>query len=331
MLKPCEIALAGCERSSAAALPSPCKIVTTEAWIRHGVARARLSVRLVQYGAGVSTEESSVPTGCYQRLSVAADGGETFGPTTLSIGPWDDRLQHGGPVTALLTRAMDRLPTETEGHIARITVEILRPVVLDELTVSARVARGGRKVSLLEAQMCQRGPGGEDAVVAVARAWRLAASDTRPAHHVPDERLEPVTAEELEDPAKRISSVLNRGFVAGLTWVVRDPIGARGGPTTAWARPEMALVEGESPTDLERLAMVADCANGVGMRVDPRDWTFLNTDVTIHVHTPPRGDWVGLVAESRIGAEGAGTSTAVLHDGQGPIGRVSQALLVEAR
>lgn len=267
----------------------------------------------------------------YRRVGADETGVETFHPNRLAIGPWDERLQHGGPVGALLTRSMERLPSGVDGRIARLTVEILRPVTMSELRVGARVARPGRKVSLLEATMVQSGPDGSDVVVATARAWRLATSDTRAARHVPDEPLAPVEDDELTDPDKKVAAALDRGFVAGLTWVVRSPIGDADGPTTAWARPNGDLVEGEPITDLERLVMIADCANGVGMRVDPTAWTFMNTDVTIHLHTAPRGEWVGLVAESRIGPDGVGTGAAFLHDAHGPVGRVAQALLVEAR
>lgn len=273
----------------------------------------------------------TTPTSCYEPVPGGTDRVETFEPTSLSVGPWDDRLQHGGPVAALLTRSLDRLPTEAPGRIARLTVEILRPVTTDRLWVSARVLRPGRKVSLLEAQMHQVGRDGREVLVASARAWRLATSDSEAIRHVPDEVLPPVDPAELADPDKQIASVLDRGFVAGLTWVVRTPMNTVGASTTAWARVDRELVRGERTTDLERLVMVADCANGVGMRADPTAWTFMNTDLTIHLHTAPRGAWVGLVAESCLGADGVGTSTAVLHDEHGPVGRVAQALLVESR
>src|SRR5690606_8928949 len=120
-----------------------------------------------------------------------------------------------------------------------------------------------------EARMLQGSPGGEEVVVASARAWRLATSDTTPALHVPDPVLPPVGPDELGDPARQVPAVLDRGFVGGLEWVLRGEIGRRGAATAAWARPRFDLVGGDPITDLERMVMVADSANGVGMRVDP--------------------------------------------------------------
>lgn len=267
----------------------------------------------------------------YRRTSADGSGLEVFEPTRFAIGPWDDRLQHGGPVSALLARAMDRLETPTDGRLARLTFEIMRPVAMAPVSVRARVARPGRRVTLVESEMLQTGPAGEDVVVAMARAWRIATSDTVAARHVPIDALEPIVDAELTDPRKQVPAVLDRGFVGGLEWVLRNEIGRAGTPTTAWARPRFHLVADEPTTALERFVMVADSANGVGMRVDPTRWTFMNTDLSIHLHAAPRGEWVGLVAESTIGADGVGTGAATLHDEHGPVGRLAQVLLVEAR
>lgn len=267
----------------------------------------------------------------YRRITADAAGWEFFEPTRFAIGPWDDRLQHGGPVSALLARAMDRVETPTDGRLARLTFEILRPVLMGPVGVRARLVRPGRKVSLVEAEMIQTDADGEQATVALARAWRIARSDTAAARHVPLEPLAPVTDAELDDPDMKVPALLDRGFVGGLEWVVRSPIGRRGAPTAAWARPRFGLVEGERGTALERFVMVADSANGVGMRLDPTEWTFMNTDLSIHLHAEPQGDWVGLVAESTIGETGAGTGAATLHDLRGPVGRLAQVLLVERR
>ena len=42
-------------------------------------------------------------------------------------------------------------------------------------------------------------------------------------------------------------------------------------------------------TDLQRLAMVADSSNGVGMALDPEKFVFMNTDTAVHLHRLPSG------------------------------------------
>src|SRR5690606_36030221 len=217
------------------------------------------------YGPGVGGMRHSVAMTdecVYRRITADAAEWEFFEPTRFAIGPWDDRLQHGGPVSALLARAMDRVETPTDGRLARLTFEILRPVLMGPVGVRARLVRPGRKVSLVEAEMIQTDADGEQATVALARAWRIARSDTAAARHVPLEPLAPVMEAELDDPDMKVPALLDRGFVGGLEWVVRSPIGRRGAPTAAWARPRFGLVEGERGTALERFVMVADSANG---------------------------------------------------------------------
>jgi hypothetical protein len=54
---------------------------------------------------------------------------ERVTPTELARGPWDPRALHGGPVAALLARAVERADDAgTPFHVARLTVELLRPV-----------------------------------------------------------------------------------------------------------------------------------------------------------------------------------------------------------
>src|SRR5215203_950241 len=73
------------------------------------------------------------------------------------------------------------------------------------------------------------------------------------------------------------------------------------GPGESWIRPEVDLVNGETMTPLERMFAVADCANGIGTKLDIRKWTFMNTDLVVHVHRIPDGDWIGFRAETSYG------------------------------
>ena len=71
-------------------------------------------------------------------------------------------------MAALLARAVESIPTDEPMHVARLTVELLRPVPLAPLSASATVVRPGRKVQLVEARVAS---GGRD--VAWARALRI--------------------------------------------------------------------------------------------------------------------------------------------------------------
>jgi acyl-CoA thioesterase len=91
------------------------------------------------------------------------------------------------------------------------------------------------------------------------------------------------------------------------------------------------VVAGEDPSPLQRLMATTDSANGIASRLDFTRWLFLNTDLTVHLHRKPAGEWIAVDAETAIGPEGAGVCSGVLHDRSGPMGRSSQILTVRPR
>ncbi|XGU20277.1 hypothetical protein ACETU7_04805 [Rhodococcus sp. 3Y1] len=96
-----------------------------------------------------------------------------------------------------------------------------------------------------------------------------------------------------------------------------------GAPCQSWSRVRRCL--------LERLFAVADISNGVGAKLDPEHWTFLNTDLTVHIFRVPEGEWVGVAAETTTGPDGVGMCAGVLYDEQGAVGRIAQTLQIRAR
>src|SRR5206468_5499775 len=79
--------------------------------------------------------------------------GERFLPTELSRGPWSPDAQHGGPPAALLARAIERFADGEAMQVARLTVELLRPVPLTPLVVTTAWSRPGRRVQLVEVHL----------------------------------------------------------------------------------------------------------------------------------------------------------------------------------
>src|SRR5207302_7385898 len=95
-------------------------------------------------------------------------GDGRFESTPATAGPWSADAQHGGPPSALLARAFERTEPDPNQRLARLTVEILRPVPVGSVTVTARVVRPGRRVTLLEGSLRVDG---EDYLL--ARGWRI--------------------------------------------------------------------------------------------------------------------------------------------------------------
>ena len=102
-------------------------------------------------------------------------GGGGFLATGATAGPWSDRAQHLGPVSALLVRALEACEPVPGTAIRRVSVDVLGPVPLGELEVRAEVLRPGRSVQLIAAELAAGGR-----VRATARAWRMVRGDSAP-------------------------------------------------------------------------------------------------------------------------------------------------------
>lgn len=242
--------------------------------------------------------------------------------TEHTVGPWSAEMQHMGPPSALLTRALERVEPREDVRLSRITVEVLGAVPPVDLDVSAHVVRPGRTIELVGAELTASGR-------AVARAWgwRLAAGDTAAVAGGAPAPLPPPQQATLHDaPPGWIA-----GYIDALEWRwLRGHFGEPG-PAAAWGRLRVAVVAGEDPSPLQRLMATTDSANGIASALDFTRWLFLNTDLTVHLHRRPAGEWIAVDAETAIGPEGAGVCSGVLYDESGAVGRSSQILTVRPR
>ncbi|WP_258348407.1 thioesterase family protein [Saccharopolyspora gregorii] len=251
----------------------------------------------------------------YERL-----GGGGFRATGHTAGPWSDAAQHFGPVSALLVRELERCEPAPGTAIRRVTVDVLGPVPVAELAVRAEVLRPGRSVQLLSAELSAGGR-----VCATARAWRMVRGDSTPVAGGPREALD----DPLSWPEASDIDGWDRGYAAAMEWRVGP--GAELGRARVWARQRIPLLADEEPSPLQRLFAVVDSSSGVSRRARMSEWSFANTDLTVHLHREPSGEWVGLDAETTLGPDGGGLATSTVHDHTGPIGRSAQTLLVTPR
>jgi len=250
-------------------------------------------------------------------------GDGRFEATEHTVGPWADSVQHMGPPSALLARAMLRCRPREDTALAKLTVDILGPVPRAEVEVAATVLRAGRTIELIGAQLSVA-----STVAARATGWRLVRTDTGAlAGGAPEPMPPPQAGGQLPLPDAWVVD----GYLSSIEWRWLDGWWAEQGAAVAWGRPRFDLVAGEPTDGLCRLLTVADSASGMSSRLDPADWLFPNTDLTVHLHRMPRGEWVGVQANTVIGPTGAAVATATLHDLDGAVGSSAQILTVRAR
>lgn len=249
--------------------------------------------------------------------------GDGFAATELTRGPWDAEAQHAGPPSALLAREIERCEPGDGKQMARITLEILRPVPLARLTASARVVRPGRSVELIEGELSD----GEEELIR-ARAWRIRTEALDLPDGLPDDERPPGPD---EGEAKDFPVTAETGYWKAMDYRFVTGAFMEPGPALVWLRMRVPLVDGEDPSPLVRVMAAADSGNGVSAALDWREWVFINTDLSVHLHRLPAGEWVCLDALTVLEPNGIGMSDTQLADERGPIGRAVQSLLVGRR
>jgi hypothetical protein len=267
----------------------------------------------------------------------------SFASTPATAGPWSPDAQHGGPPSALAARAIELHEPDPRQRLARVTIDILRPIPIGKLALRTRTIRPGRRIALIESVMEADGQ-----EVLHARGWRI----ERPAGAVPavTDGLppEPVPAAGDGLPPEVFMSQ-QRGYLSMVEWrfkaadyagvtspgadlarpaAAEGPAGLEARLRAAWARPRIPLLPGEEPSAMSRTLLVADSGSGVGAALSAARFIFINVDLTVVLPRDPVGDWLLLESSTVIGADGTGLATTRLADPLGSFGRAAQTLLV---
>jgi hypothetical protein len=255
-------------------------------------------------------------------------GPDSYIATAATVGPWSPDAQHGGPPSALAARAIEAHEPDERQRLARVSIDILRPIPIGKLTLSTRMVRAGRRIALVEAVMEADGQ-----EVLTARGWRI----ERPSGEVPEvpDVPEPPGAIPEPDASRGIpNDIFQRehgGYLASIEWRFwpRSPEVGRG--RAAWTRPLLPLLPGEDPSPMSRVLLVADSGSGVSAVLPASDFLFLNVDLTVVLSRDPVGEWLLLDAATTIGKDGTGLAVTRLSDQLGACGQGLQTLLVAPR
>lgn len=250
--------------------------------------------------------------------------GDGFVPTDHSRGPWDSEALHGGPVACLLARAAEEHEADPDSpmRVARMTVELMRPVPVKPLSLVTRTVRPGRKVQLVETSIAA-----DEQPLARMLALRIRSD----AVDVPDGAPDPPPPPQETAVATGTADWGWPGFHDAVELRYVDGAFREPGPATVWIRLTVPVVAGDAVTPLVRVAAASDFGNGVSSHLSWESHVFINPDLTIYLHRPPEGEWVCLDASTHYGADGIAMAESALYDTRGRIGRAVQALLVDKR
>jgi len=249
--------------------------------------------------------------------------GDFYVPTAMAQGPWGATM--GGQVVGgLLGWGIEQSGVDPGLQPARLTVDLLRPVLLEPVQMQTAVQREGRRLKLVDGTVLQHGK-----TVARASALFLRRGD----HPEVEVWSAPVQMPPLPTDCD--------GFPPEMPFYIwgygGDPVqGSRGmieweqshSQKFAWARVFRPMVQGHPLTPFGRLAFVGDITSSLthwgtgGLR-------YINADYTVTSSRLPDGEFVGLAAQSHYGTAGVATGAATLFDRHGPLGTSSALALAQ--
>ena len=246
--------------------------------------------------------------------------GDRYVATEHTRGPWSPKHQHGGPPAALIAHAVEALAPEFT--IARITVDFLRPVPIDRLAVRVDTLRAGSKVQRVLGTLLHGETAVAHAVITLVRATGVDVPTVRDeAPLPPPERSAP-----FQFPFFR------EAFGYHTAMESRLALGDFGrGRVAIWMRQRVPLVPDVVPSPVERVLVAADSGSGVSAGIEHASHTAINFDLTVALHRPLHGEWVGLDSVSTYEPVGLGLADTRVLDVRGRIGRALQGLVIERR
>jgi acyl-coenzyme A thioesterase PaaI-like protein len=250
--------------------------------------------------------------------------GDSYLPSGLAQGPWGAAMG-GQTVGGLLGWGIEQSGIDPDFQPARLTVDLLRPVLLEPVRIRTSVQREGRRIKLVDGALVQNGK-----TVARASALFLRRGDH------PDGQVWSAPVQMPPLPAN------SDGFPADLQFFIwgyganQEKGGSFGmaeweqshSQKFAWMRVFRPMVQGHPLTPFVRLAFVGDITSSLthwgtgGLR-------YINADYTINTSRLPDGEYLGLAAQSHYGTAGVATGTATLFDRHGPIGTSSALALAQ--
>lgn len=240
--------------------------------------------------------------------------------TNHAQGAWQDDELHMGPVSGLVAAELEAYQPRDNFITTRISFDILGKLHAGELKVVTETVRPGRTIELLQSTVYAQGR-----AVLVGRTWKVISSDTSSIARITDPGLPPV---EEAEPWDEMRTRWPGGFIRSIE--ARKFADHAPGHGRCWITSPIDLVEGEPTSPFAKLIGLADTANGLAPLADPSEGNvfFANVDLTIHFLRAPVGSWLGFAISANIGQTGGGTTSAILYDEDGVLGRCEQSQTV---
>jgi acyl-coenzyme A thioesterase PaaI-like protein len=238
----------------------------------------------------------------------------TWQPSPLAAGPFAG-LQ-GGAIAGLLTGEIESLSADRGwGMAVSASIWFLRPVPMAQLATQVSPIREGGRINVIDNALFVDG---QDEPSAIARITLAIDKPMAIDGYFPPN-------EDQIDPLQ--FAVSSRAAPHGGPWFM-DAMEARHGPNVSWFKLKHDIIEGAGP--LAQILGPADWAHGINRPIQEKKVVAdPNHNLNVHLLREPRGDWLGVEAQTNWQPEiGGGMGGGILRDVHGVIGRVSMSVVL---
>ncbi len=246
-------------------------------------------------------------------------GPTTYLATEHTSGAWNVAEQHIALPIGLMAHILEtNFAARRDDHLllARMSVDILGVIPVEEMSYEVTVLRPGRTIELVQVTLFHEGR-----AAATMRGWFLQESDTTALAGTAAAPIPPVSEHSEWDPSQEWPG----GALADLRCrrLLAEP-----GRGSFWLTNSVPLVDDAEVGPVARTAMLFDFANGMATRANPNEVFFPNLDLTAHITRTPAPGWLGFDTTVTFDSNGVGLTHSILHDVNGPLGSLSQILTV---
>ena len=251
-----------------------------------------------------------------------------FEPSEFSRGPWSPDLLHGGPVGALLANRMMAIAQGGPWFPTRIAIDLMRPMVAKPFEIKVEVIRAGRQAMLVSAQWMMDGACLARATLQLVSVIETPIPDDSPANQWTLEGLPSARTDDLVQIPSNGGQKAFHSHAVDLQWSeAPNPPGRRMG----WVRITRDLLPGEPLSALERVVATADFTAAFSGGLLYSDYTFINSDIVVHLFRLPVGKWILMDASTHSEGNGVGLAEAALYDERALMGRSSESVVIRRR
>jgi Thioesterase-like superfamily len=231
---------------------------------------------------------------------------------------------HGGAPSALVGALVTAAVGESD-QVARVQIDLERPVPLEPLVGLVRRRQVSRRIAHLEMELSTRA--GRAVSARALLTQRESISVAAQALSLPQrpDQLVPMDWSHLYSSGS--SPIFVRDAVEHR--IVRGGYGVPV-PSAAWLRLKVPVIDGTEPCGLSQLLGVADFGsplsqtNSIGAGL-----ALINIDVNATLFRQPTGPWFFLDARGQVGQGGLGLAVTEVSDLEGPIGVITQSQVVQ--